>query len=115
MLPLNQDCPDGEACIDDPDGDGFICVLDASDGMAPEGTPCEYANVCDPGLICVDPALYPSPACALEEGCCAPFCDLNLGDDDCQGLSVGDAVCVAYHEPGSAPSGFENVGVCGAA
>ncbi len=111
--PLIQDCMAGELCIGDPNSDNFVCVLDDSGGMSPEGTSCEFANVCNPGLMCVSPEFYPNPACEEALGCCAPFCDLDDGDEGCQDLSVIDAVCVPYHDPGEAPPGLENVGVCG--
>ena len=110
--PILQDCSGSEVCIGDPNSDGFVCVLDASGGMAPEGTPCDFANVCNPGNMCVNPDFYPNPDCQGSLGCCAPFCDLDDANA-CEGLSVEGVTCVAYHEPGSAPPGLENVGVCG--
>ncbi|MCA9716813.1 MAG: hypothetical protein KC468_19225, partial [Myxococcales bacterium] len=109
--PLLQDCVD-EVCIGDPNGDGFVCLPDASGGMAPEGTPCEFANACNTGNMCVNPDLYPNPDCQGWLGCCAPFCDLD-DPQSCSGLSVDGVECVAYHDPGTAPEGLENVGVCG--
>ena len=110
--PLLQDCDDGEMCIVAAAGENFVCWLDASDGMAPEGTPCEFSNACDPGLMCASPDLYPAPDCEGALGCCAPFCDLSE-PDACGGLSVADAECISYYEPEPAPPGLENVGVCG--
>ena len=109
--PLLQDCVGSQVCIGDPNGPAFWCVLDASGGVAPEGTPCEFANTCNPGLMCVDPDVYPSPACQGAPGCCAPFCDLT-DMVACAGLSVEGAACAAYHEPGEAPPGLEHVGLC---
>ena len=111
--PLEQDCGDNEVCIGDPNSNGFVCVLDASQGEAPEGTACEFANVCNPGTMCVNPDFYPAPGCEGQLGCCAPFCNTDNGDTDCEGLSVANAACVPYFEDGEAPPDYENVGVCG--
>ncbi len=111
--PLLQDCGNGELCVNDPNSGGFVCVLDASEGDAPEGTPCEFVNVCNKGTTCVSPDFYPSLECMGWIGCCAPFCDTDNGDADCVGLSVADAECVAFYGDGEAPPGYENVGVCG--
>ncbi len=111
--PLLDDCAVGESCIGDTNSDGFICLQNASDGMAPEGAPCEFANACNPGLMCVNPDFYPGPDCQGSIGCCAPFCDLGNGDADCEGLSVANAACVSYYEPWPAPEGLEHIGVCG--
>ena len=112
--PLLQDCMGGELCIGDFNGDGFLCVLDASGDMAPEGTPCELANVCNAGTMCVNQDFYPNPACEGSLGCCAPFCDLD-DPGSCDGLSVDGVECVPYYGDGEAPPGLENVGVCGVA
>ncbi|MCA9716807.1 MAG: hypothetical protein KC468_19195, partial [Myxococcales bacterium] len=112
--PLLQDCIGDEVCIGDPNGEGFLCVLDASGDMAPEGTPCEFANVCNAGTMCVSPAFYPNPDCQGSLGCCAPFCDLD-DPGSCEGLSVDGVECVPYYGDGEAPPGLENVGVCGVA
>ena len=111
--PLAQNCEDDEVCIGDPNGEGFVCTLDASGGMAPAGTPCEFANACDAGLMCADPELVPHPACADALGCCTPFCDYEQQPNpDCQALAgeVPGVECVPYHdEPLEC---FGPVGVC---
>lgn len=109
--PLLQDCPDGDLCIGE--GEGFVCAWDASDGMAPAGTPCEFINVCNPGLFCASSQFYPDPNCVDSLGCCTQFCDLQNGNADCAGLLDGMAECVAWFEMGMAPPQFENVGGCG--
>jgi len=102
--PLLQNCPDpGDACY--PIGDEFSCAPDASGADGVDGDPCEFINVCDPGLMCAG-------AAALEgcfgSGCCTPFCDLSL-PDPCLALSED---CVPFYGPGLAPPGLEDVGVC---
>ncbi|MCA9713106.1 MAG: hypothetical protein KC468_00250, partial [Myxococcales bacterium] len=112
--PLLQDCQGPEVCIGDPNGYGFVCVLDASGDMAPPGSPCEFANACNPGSMCVNPDFFPATKCEGALGCCAPFCDLDE-PDACAGLPAPGVTCVPYHEEGLAPPGLENVGVCGVA
>ena len=85
--PLAQDCWGGEVCIPEPSGDRYVCVLDASGGMGPAGTPCEFANVCNPGLMCANTATLPHPACGGALGCCAPFCNFEQPGDTCAALA----------------------------
>ena len=86
---------ENETCIAASNSEGFHCVLDGSGGMAPEGTPCEFVNVCNPGPMCANPDFYPNPDCEGSLGCCAPFCDLeDVGA--CVGLSVDGFECVPY-------------------
>ena len=41
--PLVQDCVGSNVCVWNPtEGDSFVCILDASGGMAPAGTPCMF-------------------------------------------------------------------------
>jgi len=100
--PLIQACADGLGCY--PDGDEFACVPDASEDVGEVGDPCEFINTCNPGSYC-------APSGALVECdspmCCASFCDLD--EDTCGGASV----CTPYFEEGTAPVGYENVGLCG--
>ncbi len=111
--PLLQDCNMGEVCIPNTSNDGFACVLDASGDMAPAGTPCEFANVCNAGLICANADAV--PGCMGAVGCCAPFCDLTNGqaNADCNNaFDTPGAECVPYFNMGEAPPGSEDVGVC---
>ena len=80
--------------------------------MAPQGTPCEFANVCNPGLLCTNPMFFPAPDCQGSIGCCTPFCDLT-DPDACDNLAVPNATCVSWFDNEPAPDGFENVGACG--
>jgi hypothetical protein len=105
--PLAQDCEGAnEMCLPDPSGQGYICALDASGDMAPYGTPCNYANVCNPGLLCVNPAGVPEAECASAGGCCSPMCSISAGEA-CPGTGQ---TCEPVFE--SQPPGFEDVGVC---
>ena len=81
--------------------------------MAPVGTPCEFNNVCNVGLMCANQDFFPGPDCAGSIGCCTPFCDTENGDADCEGLSLEGAVCIPFYGDDPAPEGLEHVGVCG--
>ena len=43
------------------------------------------------------------------ERCCAAYCDVT-SDAPCP---LAGQSCVAYHAPGEAPPGLEDVGLCG--
>jgi hypothetical protein len=103
--PLIQGCAPGQACTST--GDIFTCVPDASGDLGAYGDECEFINVCDPGLACVPPELV--PGCS-GVGCCSPFCDVTE-PNTCPGAAEGQE-CVPWYEPGDAPAGLENVGVC---
>jgi hypothetical protein len=105
--PILQDCPDGEACYPGAD-EAFVCGPDASGDMGVYGDPCEYINVCDPGLICVIPEAVPGCAGA---GCCTEICDLSdpAGAAQCQGEAGGQVCEPAFAEP---IPGYEDVGYC---
>jgi hypothetical protein len=104
--PLLQDCAANEGCY--LVNDDFICAPDASGVGGFDGDPCEFINVCAPGLMCVS-------ASAVEgcffgfAGCCTPYCDLTLPGDPCPAALE---VCVPVYDVGMAPPGYEDVGVC---
>jgi hypothetical protein len=104
--PLAQMCDDGQMCL--PAGnEGFLCGVDASGAEGQIGDPCEYVNVCDPGLLCTNADAV--PGCEGAIGCCSPFCDLDDGDSNCP----SEWTCIPWFEDGRAPPGQEDVGVCG--
>ena len=105
--PLQQDCPNMDLCIPQPMGDGFVCVLDASGEEGQQNDPCEFANACDAGLVCLDPTLA-SECDPQALGCCLPFCDISAPD-----CTNAGADCLPWYEMGMEPPGLENVGVCG--
>lgn len=105
--PLLQDCSPDDVCIDDPNGQGFFCVLDASGDDGQLFDPCEFVNACDPGLACHPPTS--ASECDPEAtGCCLPFCDLTL-PANCPGANQ---TCLPYFGMDPAPPGYENVGIC---
>ena len=105
--PLLQDCDGTDLCI--PNGDGFICVLDASGDMGKELDPCMFANSCDKGLLCLN-TTFASPDCMKgSTGCCSPFCDFAKQDTICP----KGTECVQWFDPMMPiPPGLEDVGVC---
>jgi hypothetical protein len=104
--PLAQDCAGSQACV--ASADMFMCVTDASGDMGAYGEPCEFLNACDPGLMCANAESV--PGCESGVGCCTPFCDVTE-PNACPGAVEGQE-CMPWYEPGSAPQGYENVGVC---
>ncbi len=95
--PIAQDCAEGQACY--PISDEFACAPDASPEGAGVGTPCEFINVCPPGMACLNADAV--PGCEMEQGCCAPFCPVG-GADPCPGLLPGTE-CTPWYEEGSEP------------
>ncbi len=107
--PLLQDCADGQACY--PINEFFVCAPDASGEMGLYGDPCEYLNVCDPGLFCANANVV--PGCAGSLGCCSEFCDLDDPNPNSQCMGAGGGQeCTPWYEEGQAPPGYENVGAC---
>lgn len=108
--PINggADCANPEnLCISDPGGQGFICVLGGGQ-MGEYGSECQYANSCDPGLLCAPADRVPD--CQGAQGCCTYFCDTTMGNT-CPDADKGQE-CVPWYEMGEAPCGFEHVGMC---
>jgi len=106
--PLLQDCPEGSACY--PEENGFFCSPDASGpDLGAIGDPCEYINVCDPGGWCANAESV--PGCAGSAGCCSGYCDTTEPDPSSTCLPMGTE-CVPWYEEGTAPPGYEDVGVC---
>jgi hypothetical protein len=107
--PLLQDCADGEGCY--PIVDAFACAPDAGGAMGAYGEPCEFLNVCDPGLFCANADAVPN--CAGANGCCSSFCDVSdpMASANCPGAAGGQE-CTPWFQMGQAPPGFENVGAC---
>jgi cysteine-rich repeat protein len=90
--PLAQDCPAGEECIPAPDV--FSCVLDASGEEGQFNDPCEFANICDPGLLCVSSEQASSACDQNIGGCCQPFCAFPE-----QACPNPDQFCKQYFDP----------------
>lgn len=106
--PFLQNCASGEGCYFL--GEDWSCVPDASGDVGGYGSACEAINVCDPGFVCIDANAL--PGCMGMLGCCSPICDVIVGSAQCPGAADGE-VCIGLYQPGTAPPGLENVGVCG--
>lgn len=105
--PFLQDCPEGQSCI--PDAGIVVCVLDASGDAGAVNDPCEFANECDEGLVCSPTATASSNCDPNATGCCQPFCNT----DEMQPCPNPDQSCIQYFPDEDAPSGLENLGICG--
>lgn len=90
--PLLQDCDPSDVCIQSPTATGFLCVLDASGDEGQANDPCNFANSCDPGLLCADPTS--SNECDPDAGCCQPFCDINE-----PGVCPDPQMCIPLQTP----------------
>jgi hypothetical protein len=101
--PLLQDCYEGGACY--PENETFSCSPDAGGDMGALGEPCEFINVCDPGLFCASPESAPS--CGGPTGCCASFCDA-LAEDPCAAMPAG-VECIPFFAEGEGPPCFSGV------
>jgi hypothetical protein len=99
--PLLQDCEGENVCFYDFSGN-FVCAFGAD--MIPTGEPCGFINDCAPGNVCLDAATLPT---CNGASCCGAFCDLS--DPAC---ATGGTECTAFFEEGTAPPGYESVGVC---
>ena len=108
-LAPQSDClnPDN-LCVRDPGGEGFVCVLNASQGMGTYGTECQYVNSCNHGLYCANADSV--PGCQGYQGCCSEYCDLDQ-PNTCTGQDEGQ-VCLPWYEENMAPPGYEHVGGC---
>ena len=103
--PLMQGCASDDLCV--PADDNFVCVPDASGEDGQSFDPCEVANACDAGLLCMN--TWAATECDPNAGgCCLPFCDLSDPNVACPGAGQS---CVPFHED-MPPPGLMNVGVC---
>jgi hypothetical protein len=99
--PLLQDCEGENICFYDFSGN-FVCAFGAGD--IPTGEPCGYINDCSAGNVCLDAGALPN---CNGASCCGAFCDLT--DPACATMGTE---CTAFFEEGTAPPGYESVGVC---
>ena len=72
--------------------------------MAPEDSPCAFANACNAGLFCMASGVLPN---CDSEFCCSPVCDLSEADNCIDGKQ-----CTPWYNEGQEPPGLENVGIC---
>lgn len=111
--PLAQNCNEGEGCY--PVEETFACAPDVSQEDGALGDPCEFINVCDPGLFCALPGDVPDaimPDCDGALGCCVPFCDPTAADP-CPYPGFETAECVPWFGDGQLPPCYSGViGAC---
>ena len=106
--PLIQDCQGGDLCLPNPNGERFLCVLDASGDAGQANDPCEFVNACDPGLTCIDTATASSVCMPGSTGCCQPFC--KFPNTPCPNP---DQKCIQWFGPmQDIPPGMEDLGIC---
>ena len=105
--PLLQDCAGTDLCI--PNGDAFVCVLDASGDSGAAHDACEFANACDKGLVCLDTATASKECDPAASGCCEPFCEFPDG-----ACPAADQKCVQWYDPMMLPMDDPklDIGVC---
>jgi hypothetical protein len=106
--PLMQDCPEGEACY--PVSDSFLCAPDASGDTGKANDPCEFINVCQKGLLCVEQKSV-GAGCPLDSpGCCTPFCPFPGGP-----CPNPDQQCIQWFDPAALPPNDPQlaIGFCG--
>ncbi len=94
--PLLQNCEGAGLCI--PTGDNWVCVVDAGGEQGQANDPCEFANVCDPGLVCLDPTTVGAGCDPAAGGCCTPFC--AFPDGACPNP---DQSCTQWFDPAMLP------------
>ena len=107
--PLLQDCAGDGLCIPYPDNSGFTCVPDASGDLGQANDPCESANACDKGLLCIDTPDASSACDPQAPGCCQPFCQLSAPS-----CPNPDQQCVALFDPKrpDLPPDYKDIGTC---
>jgi hypothetical protein len=108
--PVLQDCTGlDEACY--PSNGNFTCVPTSPESTGKANDPCEFINVCEPGLLCADAAQV-GAACPMgSTGCCTPFCEFPGGT-----CPNPDQQCIQWFDPMNLPpepKGAASIGFCG--
>ena len=102
--PVTQDCGGALGCYG-VGAQGFVCSVPGfEDGQGNDGDECFTIQSCKPGLGCTASEVLDG---CTGSRCCSPYCDLSE-PDPCQAPEQ----CTAYYEDGSAPPGYESVGLC---
>jgi hypothetical protein len=95
--PLAHDCPSGQVRLQhDLVGSLFACTIDLTGDEGQLYDPCESANGCDPGLLCMRPEPPPS-ATRRQRAATYP----GAGPQR-----------LAWNEEGMAPPGQDDLGLC---
>ena len=102
--PVAQDCAPNLGCYG-VGAQGFVCAIPGfEDGQGNDGDTCYTVQSCKPGLGCT--AAEVLDGCNAAR-CCTPYCDLSEPDP-----CTAPEQCTAYYDAGTAPPGYENVGLC---
>lgn len=105
--PLEQDCPEGEACDWDGDQEAFAC---RPAGTATTDDHCDDdPEVCGPGFFCTGPFggdCNDYTSLPEEHFCCKPWCDVD------QAVPPGCHDCAEYPGEANVEPGYETVGQC---
>ena len=102
--PISQDC-DGDLGCYGVGAQGFVCSLPGFDeGLGNDGDECFTIQSCKPGLGCTASEVLSD---CNGTRCCSPYCEVS----DPNACDAPEE-CVAYYEDGTAPPGYENVGIC---
>lgn len=108
--PLEQVCPvEGDACLPLSGQESFACLPGPAGGGAGYGEPCEFANACEPGSMCIDGKYVPEAGCDELQSCCSPLCDLTDLEPNCPGVGQ---VCRPLDAGLNVAEDYPNVGVC---
>jgi hypothetical protein len=105
--PLSPTCPHGPGCLYLDNNQDFACGPPGASGGYGDACTNDLGS-CAEGLACVDREAFPEGEC--PSGCCTQACDLSA-PNQCPHAQDGQ-VCTPLYEPGQAPPGNENVGLC---
>ena len=102
--PVIQDCTPPLGCYG-VGNQGFVCAQPGFDpGLGNDGDECYTVQSCKPGLGCTASEVL--DGCGASR-CCTPYCDLNEPDP-----CTAPESCVPYYDAGTAPPGYDHVGLC---
>jgi hypothetical protein len=102
--PITQDCDGSLGCYG-VGNQGFVCSVPGfEEGLGNDGDMCFTIQSCKPGLGCTAAEVLSD--CGASR-CCSPYCDLSVPDP-----CLAPEECIPYYEDGTAPPGYETVGLC---
>jgi hypothetical protein len=104
-------CPADATCRFMPDSDAAFCIPDDGGRVLAPTIQCgDDDEACPAAQVCISAASY--GGCG-SPSCCTAWCDLGQPDADAQcAAGRADHVCVSVFDRGSAPAGYEALGVC---
>jgi len=104
-------CPADATCRFLPDSSAAFCVPDQGGRVLSPTIQCgDDDEACPADEVCITAANY--GGCGSPT-CCTRWCDLDEPDADAQcAARRPDHACVPVFDPGSAPAGYERLGLC---